>query len=77
MTKHSKYYYDFTRNMSLEQIKKFHCGRPNCHRDKCFCMDIENNFEEKGFIEWASDLEGAEQPVCNIDDQEDCENCGS
>ena len=31
MVSHSKYYYDYTRNMSEEQIKNSPCGKPVCH----------------------------------------------
>ena len=27
--------------------------------------------------DWIKDLEDKEQPTCNIDNPEDCENCGS
>tara|TARA_R100001510_G_C7518136_1_gene114802 strand:- start:155 stop:442 length:288 start_codon:yes stop_codon:yes gene_type:complete len=45
---HSKYYYDYTRNMSEEQIKNSPCGRPVCHcckgasecpHEVCECKD--------------------------------------
>ena len=32
----SKYYYDYFRNMSEEQIKH-HCGRPTCEKEFCIC----------------------------------------
>ncbi len=41
MENHSKYYYDYTRNMSVEQEKEFnkknHCGRPTCELETCIC----------------------------------------
>ena len=46
----------------------------------CDCKVEENNLvEESGgdFDDWASNLEEAEQPTCNIENPEDCENCGS
>lgn len=30
-----------------------------------------------GFDAWLDDMEEKEQPTCNIENQEDCENCGS
>tara|TARA_B110000908_G_scaffold15370_1_gene17514 strand:+ start:344 stop:619 length:276 start_codon:yes stop_codon:yes gene_type:complete len=30
-----------------------------------------------GFDNWLDELEEQEQPTCNIENQEDCENCGS
>ena len=39
--KKSKYYYDYTRNMSVEQEMKVkaqnHCGRPTCELEGCMC----------------------------------------
>lgn len=29
------------------------------------------------FSDWVGQLEEAEQPVCNIENQDDCEACGS
>jgi hypothetical protein len=29
------------------------------------------------FSGWLNDLEGQDQPTCNIENQEDCEACGS
>jgi len=29
------------------------------------------------FNDWVSELEDAEQPVCNIENSDDCEACGS
>lgn len=40
MTKKSKYYYDYTRNMSPEQVKKSCCGKPAC--DKCKEKKVDN-----------------------------------
>jgi hypothetical protein len=84
--KHSKYYYDYTRNMSIEQIKK-HCGRPNCIKENCLCepgpsldswrASIKKEIESIGFDAWIEDMEESEQPACNMDNPEDCENCGS
>jgi hypothetical protein len=33
--------------------------------------------EHIGFDAWIDDMEEKEQPTCNIENQEDCENCGS
>lgn len=32
---------------------------------------------EKSFESYTTDLEEKEQPTCNVDNPEDCENCGS
>lgn len=74
-TGHSKYYYDYTRNMSKEQEKEFyeknHCGKPNCDSESCLCE------KHLGFDSWIEELEQSEQVACNIENQEDCDNCGS
>ena len=46
----------------------------NCEENKetCKCTETAN-----GFDAWIDVLEQEEQPVCNIENQEDCENCGS
>ena len=82
----SKYYYDYTRNMSEEQIKN-HCGRPTCQKTDCVCEKVytepmstfgfHNEKEHTGFDAWIEDMENSEQPEqCSIDNP-DCENCGS
>ena len=72
----SKYYYDYTRNMSDEQIKLSGCGKPNCINANCSCPNVVR-VEADPFAEWTADLEEKEQPeACNINDP-DCENCGS
>lgn len=88
MIKHSKYYYDYTRNMSNEQTR-IHCGRPTCDKEICSCapgfttekwkesVAMAKKKEEIGFDAWIDDLEESEQPSCNMDNPEDCENCGS
>lgn len=82
----SKYYYDYTRNMS-ENKNYTEC---NCSRNlvACACLmsdavqkDLEKKEKEveadKFFEAWTKSLEEQEQPTCNIDNPEDCENCGS
>lgn len=41
MTKKSKYYYDYTRNMSAEQVKNSCCGKPSCD-GKCKKKNVGN-----------------------------------
>ena len=72
---HSKYYYDYFRNMSEEQIKE-HCGRPNCEKEFCICTQ-DNTGSSDFFEAWTKSLEELPQPECSIDNKEDCENCGS
>jgi len=51
----------------------------NCtNKDKCQkgCETAETP-EHIGFDAWIDDMEEKEQPTCNIENQEDCENCGS
>tara|TARA_B110000858_G_scaffold190297_1_gene238079 strand:- start:392 stop:790 length:399 start_codon:yes stop_codon:yes gene_type:complete len=127
----SKYYYDYTRNMSYEEIKKTECNNmkdcsktaeqfqeslnewdtifdpaekpeysqeqlirfaelfldyklsnrkdcvcvSNCNenKDECTCQRKSDAF----FETWTKSLEEQEQPKCDIENQEDCENCGS
>lgn len=92
MTK-SKYYYDYTRNMSEEKkINKCDCVRK---LSSCKCLyseEVQNKMEEYNkdesknisvedsdafFDAWTKSLEEMEQPTCNLDNPEDCENCGS
>ena len=87
MSKKSKYYYDYTRNMSDEQIK-YKCGKPVCNEEICDCKEFQpiniktwreslkkHNTQE--FDNWVSDISEGNQPTCNIERNEDCENCGS
>jgi len=30
-----------------------------------------------GFDSWLNELEDGDQPTCNVENPEDCENCGS
>jgi hypothetical protein len=32
---------------------------------------------EDKFEQWIKELEEGEQPVCNIENQEDCDSCGA
>lgn len=85
---HSRYYYDYTRNMSHEDSKA-HCGRPNCIKEECVCMtgmetlkgtkivSYREKQENENWTTWVGEMEDQDQPACNIDNQEDCENCGS
>tara|TARA_R100000900_G_scaffold5882_1_gene6277 strand:- start:1051 stop:1224 length:174 start_codon:yes stop_codon:yes gene_type:complete len=56
----------------------------NCNCDKnlqeCKCENLNETAEtvvKNGFDAWLEVLEEEEQPTCNIENQEDCENCGS
>ena len=42
----SKYYYDYTRNMSYEQAQE-HCGKPTCEKEICICIKQNNVLKEK------------------------------
>ena len=33
--------------------------------------------QDSAFNDWIKDLEDKEQPTCNIDNPDECENCGS
>lgn len=57
----------------------------NCNKNlhECKCQkavetaETAESAESNGFDAWISVLEEEEQPTCNIENQEDCENCGS
>lgn len=58
----------------------------NCKCDKEMCekgcetvetAETAETAEHLGFDAWLEDMEEQEQPTCNIDNQEGCENCGS
>jgi hypothetical protein len=52
----------------------------NCNKNlqECKCEKIVETVETaNGFDAWLDVLEQEEQPTCNIENQEDCENCGS
>jgi hypothetical protein len=58
----------------------------NCNKNlqECKCEKAVETAAEtaetvglKGFDAWINVLEEEEQPTCNIENQEDCENCGS
>jgi hypothetical protein len=53
----------------------------NCNKNlkKCNCAKSVETVETvvNGFDAWINVLEEEEQPTCNIENQEDCENCGS
>tara|TARA_R100000951_G_scaffold5604_2_gene6072 strand:- start:511 stop:711 length:201 start_codon:yes stop_codon:yes gene_type:complete len=63
----------------------------NCtNKDKCMgtkhlvnCKKLNETAEtaetaeHNGFDAWINVLEEEEQPTCDIENQEDCENCGS
>jgi hypothetical protein len=73
--------------MNKEQI---HCGRPTCDMKDCACAKMfskqtwsdsvdklnENN-KTTAFDSWLNELEDGDQPTCNVENPEDCENCGS
>tara|TARA_B110000003_G_scaffold137573_1_gene139323 strand:+ start:8583 stop:8738 length:156 start_codon:yes stop_codon:yes gene_type:complete len=48
----------------------------DCEKNKKVC-DCKVTAEHIGFDAWLEVLEEEEQPTCNIENQEDCENCGS
>lgn len=82
LSKKSKYYYDYTRNMS-EDKQQVNC---NCDRNlvACNCMysqavqeGLKKKKDEAFFEAWCKSLEEQEQPTCNIDNPEDCDSCGS
>ena len=47
----SKYYYDYTRNMSVEQEMEMrannNCGKPTCELKECTCCKGEKNCPNK------------------------------
>jgi len=54
----------------------------NCDKNlkECNCQKAVETAETavgNGFDAWLEVLEEEEQPTCNIENQEDCENCGS
>lgn len=58
----------------------------SCKCDKEICKkgcetaktpETAETAEHIGFDAWIDDMEEQEQPTCNIENQEDCENCGS
>lgn len=57
----------------------------NCNKNlqECKCQKTAETAETvetavvNGFDAWINVLEEEEQPTCNIENQEDCENCGS
>ena len=70
----------------VNNIKRNTMGKENKEYCKCFkwesckcCETAETaeTAEHIGFDAWVDDMEEQEQPTCNIDNQEDCENCGS
>ena len=72
--------------MNKEQI---HCGKPTCDMKDCTCakmfskqtwsdsVDKLNKNKTTGFDSWLNELEDGDQPTCNVENPEDCENCGS
>ena len=59
--KHSETYYDFSRNMSLDQIKRSNCGRPTCIDKDCKCK-IKSK-EKIGLDTWIELIKEFEQEV--------------
>ena len=52
----------------------------NCNKNLvvCKCQEVTAEVTAvNGFDAWINVLEEEEQPTCNIENQEDCENCGS
>jgi len=89
----SEYYYDYTRNMSEEKkIINCDCERNLTACTCLYSESVQDKIEEfkkeesksnsiedtdAFFDAWTKSLEEMEQPACNIENQEDCENCGS
>ena len=85
--KKSKYYYDYTRNMSEnKQLKICNCDK---EMSTCICVkekkprfstskwkESVRKLKKNSFDSWVKDLQEEEQPQCSIDNP-DCENCGS
>ena len=86
---HSKYYYDYTRNMSTEQEKEFY-KNPNCTTDTCekqecdccrgmeecpneVCECFEVEESKNGFDAFLEVLAEEDEP-CLIENG-DCDNC--
>ena len=59
--KHSKAYYNFSRNMNPDQIKNSNCGRPGCIDKDCNCK-IKSK-EKIGFDEWLELVREFEQEM--------------
>ena len=69
--------------------EKIHCGKPTCDMKDCACakmfskqtwsdsVDKLNENKTTGFDSWLNELEDGDQPTCNVENPEDCENCGS
>lgn len=65
---HSKYYYDYTRNMSYEKHLEYietHCGRDCCKEGKCCCAK-ESAKCDIGLDVWIEELEREEGKNCDI-----------
>ena len=52
------------------------CDKKICEKG-CETAKTPETAEHIGFDAWIDDMEEQEQPTCNIENQEDCENCGS
>jgi hypothetical protein len=71
----SSYYYDYTRNMSEEQIKKLGpCGKPTCYccegaevcpHEECKCSDTGVEYTV-----FKCEVDG-----CDKDSSENCDDC--
>ena len=67
----------------VNNIKRNTMGKEDKEYCKCFkwesckCCETAETAEHNGFDAWVEDMEEQEQPTCDIDNQEDCENCGS
>jgi hypothetical protein len=42
-----------------------------------FAEHKNKNNKTTGFDSWLNELEDGDQPTCNVENPEDCENCGS
>lgn len=78
MVNKSKYYYDYTRNMSVEQELNGCCKNEKCEKENCLCNKVKKQKEDEAFFEaWMESLSQIEtNNICNLDNP-DCENCGS
>ena len=47
------------------------------NKEECNCVENTGKVSKDFFDAWCKSLEELEQPTCNIENQEDCENCGS
>tara|TARA_B100000900_G_C20538618_1_gene699413 strand:- start:1036 stop:1209 length:174 start_codon:yes stop_codon:yes gene_type:complete len=51
-------------------------NKEECQKD-CEAVETAETAEHIGFDCWIEDMEEQEKSNCNVDNKEDCENCGS